>query len=495
MTKDKSPDDRQVIESEKQMLHGRSTETKTRMTEEKLNSQCSSYKYSAGTIEIMHCPLNQLKKESVKTVISEEKKKVYTSPNTSRITASEVSENTKELKEAKNNKSCIHIHERLASQSAEVKRASSSEKSSKNQLCFPKHLVTVQIPKLCSSKPQIIQPPTMKSQISDNKQSGKVPSSSTLQIQVSSSSEKNQMCLSKPVITKGSPGQVFSTQTTLATAISRHQAGSLSFTPITTVPVRSGLRLLSIISTDSSPTGTVSPDTCRVKTLTTKDGLFISPGNIPKPTTTAQSTITTPQSPTLKAGIHHKLPSTTPETQTTVVVTSPSSTPQSPTVKYQIGTSMLHSTTPQKPSSIGFSNAVVITPQTPTMKDVAGTLRSHITTPQAPTTGVTATIPNSQISTASSVCSSQTTPPLKENESPRTAQSEPTFKAWIPPPDVDPMSQTFLRMPFTYQSLQVQSNHGSRPHVKRPMNAFMVWAKKNRSSIAKRYNTQLFSLV
>lgn len=52
---------------------------------------------------------------------------------------------------------------------------------------------------------------------------------------------------------------------------------------------------------------------------------------------------------------------------------------------------------------------------------------------------------------------------------------------------VDPMSQTFLRMPHMYHSLQAQMQQSSSPKVKRPMNAFMIWARLYRSAIAKRY--------
>lgn len=52
---------------------------------------------------------------------------------------------------------------------------------------------------------------------------------------------------------------------------------------------------------------------------------------------------------------------------------------------------------------------------------------------------------------------------------------------------VDPMSQTFLRMPHLYHSLQAQLQQNNSPKVKRPMNAFMIWARLYRSTIAKRY--------
>ena len=52
---------------------------------------------------------------------------------------------------------------------------------------------------------------------------------------------------------------------------------------------------------------------------------------------------------------------------------------------------------------------------------------------------------------------------------------------------IDPMSQTFLRMPHLYHSLQAQLQQNNSPKVKRPMNAFMIWARLYRSTIAKRF--------
>ena len=53
--------------------------------------------------------------------------------------------------------------------------------------------------------------------------------------------------------------------------------------------------------------------------------------------------------------------------------------------------------------------------------------------------------------------------------------------------NMDPMSQTFLCMPHMYHSLQAQLQQRNSPKVKRPMNAFMIWARLYRSTIAKRF--------
>ena len=52
---------------------------------------------------------------------------------------------------------------------------------------------------------------------------------------------------------------------------------------------------------------------------------------------------------------------------------------------------------------------------------------------------------------------------------------------------VDPMSQTFLRMPLVHHSAQAQLQQENSSRVKRPMNAFMIWARLHRSTIAKRF--------
>lgn len=62
-------------------------------------------------------------------------------------------------------------------------------------------------------------------------------------------------------------------------------------------------------------------------------------------------------------------------------------------------------------------------------------------------------------------------------------QWKPLFKGF----PVDPMGQTFLRMPHICHTVQAQMRQENAQKVKRPMNAFMIWARQNRSTIAKRY--------
>lgn len=481
---DKSQVHQKAIENKKQVFHDSSTtETKNRIKEHKVISQPGSDKYLADTVEIVHCALKPLKKESNTTANSSSehiKMKIESegrNEKLSKIIASELSKkhtkSTKEeLQETNNNQNNTKIKGKNASQTADIRNISSSERCLKNQVCFPKHLISIQIPKASPSKPQITPPPTLKNQISfDNKESGKIPN----QVPVGKSLEKNEIHHSKPEITNTSKEQVCLIQTTLPTTVTRNQVGSLNLATgpsLATIPIRSGLRLLSIVSTETSQNLQISrdqpdPSKALAKTPATNYSLSVSPHN------TSKSPSVIPQSPITRADILTNSPKTAAAGD--LARLSSTTTPQIPTM---ICSPKSPTITPQKP--------LVTSPKTPAITDVVGTLRSHINTPPTSVpTGVTTSAPNSPNSIAAAACSPQTTP-LKENKFPRTAQSEPTHRTWVPPPDIDPMSQTFLRMPFTYQSLQVQCNHDNRTHVKRPMNAFMVWAKKNRSSIAKR---------
>ena len=494
---DKGQIHQNAIENTKQVFHDNSTvETKNSIKEQKVIPQPGSCKYLADTVQIVHCALKPLKKES-KTMVNscsehinlqnESKGKNET---LSKITASELSKKhtkvtNQELQETNNtNQSNKKLEEKNVSQNAEMTNALSSEGCLKNKVSFPKHLMSVQVSKACPTKEQIT-PSTLKNQISiDNKELGEIPSQarSKLQVQLSRQLERNEICVSKPGIAKTTQQQVCFTQTTSPTTVPRNHVGSPSFkagTSLATIPIRSGLRLLSIVSTETSQNLHISkasgnqsdPFKATPRTPTTKSGLSVPPHN------TSKSTSVIPQSRITRADVLSNSPKTAAMADLTRLPST--TTPQIPTV---IGSPKSPTVRPQKP--------MVTSPKTPVTTDVVGALTSHINTPPTQA-GPTSSAPNS-LSTAAALYSPETpTTPSKENEFPRTPQSEPTQRTWIPPPDIDPMSQTFLRMPFTYQSLQVQCNHDNRAHVKRPMNAFMVWAKKNRSSIAKRYHVQI----